>query len=79
MDPSLHVSVISESYIVNKLHTLITQEALQMQKDRATRHKYEVSYLKRLAIWEWPSTTFNVITIIQLLLLDRPYTSITSS
>jgi len=27
-------------------------EALQMQRDRATRHKYEILLLKRLVIWE---------------------------
>jgi len=28
------------------------QEALQMQRDHATCHKYEISHLKRLAIGE---------------------------
>jgi len=31
-------------------HKIIKQEALQMQRYRATRHKYEISHLKRLAI-----------------------------
>jgi len=36
------------------------QEALQMQRDRATRHKYEISHLKRLAIGECYSRTLKV-------------------
>ena len=39
------------------------QEALQMQRDHTTRHKYQISYLNRLAIGEWLSRTFKVITI----------------
>ena len=54
----------------------IKQEALHMQRDRVTRHIYEISYLKMFAIGEWPSRILKVITIARL---DRPYyTSITS-
>jgi len=54
--------------------TTIEQEALQMQRDHATRHKYEISHLKRLAIGnDLPNSRS-----LQLLLLDRPYTSISS-
>jgi len=42
---------------------IMQQEALQMQREHATRHKYKISHLKRLAIGEWPSTTLKVITI----------------
>jgi len=42
---------------------ILLEEALQIQKDRATRHKYEISHLKRLAIEEWPLRTFKVIAI----------------
>jgi len=31
---------------------VIKQKALQMQRDRATRHKYEISHLKRLTVEE---------------------------
>jgi len=30
-----------------------------MQRDRATRHKHEISHLKRHAIEEWSSRTLN--------------------
>jgi len=40
-----------------------TQEALQMQRDHETRHKYEISHLKRLTIGELPSKTLKVIII----------------
>jgi len=48
--------------ISSQLWTQITQEALQMHRDHATRHIYEISHLKRLAIGEWPSRTLKVIT-----------------
>jgi len=34
-----------------------------MHRDSATRHKYEISHLKRLAIGKRPSRTLTVITI----------------
>jgi len=34
-----------------------------MQRDRATRHEYEILHLKRLAIGKWPSRTLKVIII----------------
>jgi len=40
-----------------------SEEALHMQRDRATRHKHEISHLKRLAIGKWPTWTPKVITI----------------
>ena len=61
------------------LHTvnsgLSKQEALQMQRDRVTYCKCEILHLKRLAIGEWPQEH---LRSSQLLLLDRPYTSIIS-
>jgi len=41
----------------------LEQEALQMQRDRATRHKCELSHVKRLAVGKSPSRTVKVITI----------------
>ena len=38
-------------------------EALQMQRDRVTCHKYEIWHLKRYAVGEWPLRTFEVITV----------------
>jgi len=48
--PTAH-SPISFNWLV-KLDPKIRQEALQMQRDRATHQKYEISHLKRLAIGE---------------------------
>ena len=51
------------------------QEALQMQRDYMTCQKYEILHTKRLAMgddFQGHSRS------LQLLLLDRPYTSITS-
>jgi len=53
------------------------QEALQMQSDRAMRRKYEISHLKRPAIGEGNDLQGHASSV-QLLLLDGPYTSITS-
>jgi len=42
---------------------VIKQEALRMQRDHATCHKYEKSHMKRLAIGKEPSRTLKVIAI----------------
>jgi len=46
-------------------HKVYIQKALQMQRDRATCHKYEMglSHLKSLAVVERPLRTLKVITI----------------
>jgi len=41
----------------------IYKKALQMQRDRATRHKYQKIALEKACIVEWPSRTLKVITI----------------
>ena len=43
----------------------IRQEALQMQRNCMTCHKYKISHLKRFTVGKgkWPSRTFKVITI----------------
>jgi len=45
---------------------LIKQEALQMQRNHATCHKYQKLHLKRLAIGDLPSRTLKLITIAAL-------------
>jgi len=53
----------------------IKHEALQVQRDHATCHKYEVLHLKRLAIG---NDFQRHLRLSQLLLFDRPHTTITS-
>ena len=57
------------------VRTLKEQQALHMQRDRVTRHKYEKSHFRRVAIGNDLQDRHSRSS--QLLLLDRPYISIT--
>jgi len=43
------------------------QEALQMRRDCAAHHKYEILRLKRLAVGEYPPRTLKAITLAPLI------------
>jgi len=57
------------------IYVTCLQEALQMPRDCAIRHRCEILHLKRLAIG---NDLQGHSRSLQLLLLDRPYTTITS-
>ena len=58
----LTLTVVRLVNVMDETMKLDSSEALQMQRDRATRQKYEMSHLKRLAIGE-PSKTLKIITV----------------